>query len=104
MNKELIDKYVFNSIKYGSKAEQLLLSKLMMSNIDFKYKYKVPNDITYYMANFYIPHKNIIINISLSINVKQAEIVKDDFCKSKGFKVIRILESNISSFDISSVL
>lgn len=104
MNKELIEHYYFNVKKYGTLDELLLLDKLIESGINFKYKYAIPNDTTYYMANFYIPDKHIIINLSTSTKIKSKDIIKDEFCKNKGFKVIRILKSNVSSFNISSVL
>lgn len=104
MNKEKIEYYYFNVKKYGTTDELLLLDKLIKSGIDFKYKYAIPNDTTYYMANFYILDKNIIINLSTSSKIKSKDIVKDEFCKNKGFKVIRILKSEISTFDINSVL
>jgi very-short-patch-repair endonuclease len=104
MNEKIIDKYIFNATKYGFKGELQLLNKLIELGIDFKYKYAICNDDTYYMASFYIPQNNTVINISTSLKIKSKDIIKDNYCIKKGFKVIRILESNISSFDVTSVL
>ena len=80
MDKKIIDKYIFNATKYGFKGELQLLNKLIESGIDFKYKYAIPNDDTYYMGSFYIPQSNIIINITTSSKIKERDIIKDNFC------------------------
>ena len=104
MDKKRIEHYIFNATKYGFKGELQLLNKLIETGIDFKYKYAIYTDDRYYMASFYIPQNNTILNISTSLKIKSKDIIKDNYCIQKGFKVIRILESNISSFDVTSVL
>lgn len=99
-----IDYLIANATKY----ELHFMSKLEELNIKYKFQWAVETDISYFIADFYIPKYNLIYEIDGSHHYtekgKLYDIKRDNFLKSKGYRVIHIPNSKVVDFDIMNSL
>lgn len=84
-----------------TKSEKLFKERLELSHIGFKTQWV----IGIYIVDFLI--KNIIVEIDGSIHSNIKNILwdkdRDNYLKSKGYKVIRINNSDVSTFNLSKL-
>lgn len=82
-------------------AEILMKAKLNYARINYIFQYPIETKTSYFIADFYIPRKNIIVEIDGSIhnNRKSYDNARDKYIKSKGYKVIRIKNKDVDTFN-----
>jgi len=96
------------SLKENATPEELKVIEILKSNkIDFEFQYPIDAGASYYIADFYLPKYKTIIELDgyyhFTPEGKEKDKKRDLFLRSKKYKVIHIINSNIYKFDLSEI-
>jgi len=104
---EEIQSRVSRLIKDATKSELQFKEILISNKIDFEFQWVIDAGTSYYIADFYLPKYNTIIEIDgyyhFTEEGKAKDKRRDSFLKFKKYKVIHIPNSKIYEFDFISV-
>ena len=107
INSNIVKQRVSELKKNATKSEILFIAKLKYNNIKYEFQKPINYGFSYYIADFFILKYNIIVEIDgSSHNTDKQKIIdqrKDDFYHSKGYKVLRIKNEDVDSFDTKSL-
>lgn len=104
---EIIKKYVAQNKKSATIHESLMMLKLKVNFIKFDFQYPIIKGDTFIICDFFIPKYKLVIELDGAYHdeILQAykDIERDKFLISKGYKVIRLWNKDVDTFDTSSI-
>ena len=107
LNSNIIRKRVKELKVKATKSELLFIAKLKYNNIKYEFQKPLSYGISFYIADFLIPDYNIIIEIDgSSHNSDKQKIIderKDNFYRSRGYKVLRIKNEDVDTYNTKSL-
>lgn len=84
---------------YSTESEKIFKAKLKAAGINYVFQHTIETDKSFYIVDFYIPKKGLVIEIDGEYHQEEGQKIKDNrrtvWLKKNGYKVIRF--SNTSA-------
>ena len=107
LNSRIVRNRVNELKKKATKSELLFIAKLKYYSIKYEFQKPLSYGISFYIADFFISDYNIIVEIDgSSHNSDKQKIIderKDNFYRSKGYKVLRIKNEDVDTYNTKSL-
>lgn len=102
---EEIQKRIDELKQNPTNSEVLFKAKLDYHKIKYDFQYPIETKTSYFIADFYIHSHKLIIEIDGWIHNKQKKYdeSRDKYIKSKGYKIIRIKNEDVDTFDTKTL-